>query len=656
MSDTVDPSPSLGKRLRSTSPSNGVIDNSLPAMPSAEVDDSSDEEIGPMPTADITNGNGRSSKKAKKRLTLPHEKVYLENMPSGDRYAKSFMHRDIVNHVVVTKTSFIVTTSLDGHLKLWKKQEHGIEFVKHYRASLKAIVGVSASDDGKLFATVSEGGEGRVFDVVNFDMINILKLPYAPKTCCWIHEPGAGQTLLAVSDAASSVIRIYDGRGDGKPLYELDKLHKAPVHLITYNAKFDCVVSADEQGFVEYWQPNEPWGLPPVPGLWEYKSSTDLYHFKKTRSIPTSLTFSPNGLQFVTLALPSRSVHIFDFLRGKLLRTYDESLTAIQEMQQAGTGVYKLDDMDFGRRLAVERELERDESGPNGALRTASAIWDESGNFVLYPTMLGIKVVNTVTNKVVRVLGKEETLRYLDLSMYQGAPAKKAHVTLAMAASSNPLLQESEARDPHLFTTAYKRQRFYIFGRPTEEGKVGDRDVFNERPTREDQTVQVLEEEAPKQLASSCTIHTSMGDIRMKLYPQYAPKAVENFQELSKRGYYNHLIFHRVIKKFMIQGGCPFGDGTGGESIWGGNFEDEFHPKARHDRPFTLSMANAGPGTNGSQFFITTVPAPWLDDKHTVFGRAVGGLEIISDIENVAVDPKTDKPWEDIRISSISIE
>lgn len=159
---------------------------------------------------------------------------------------------------------------------------------------------------------------------------------------------------------------------------------------------------------MEYWQPSEPWGLPQVGGIWQYKSATDLYHFKKvsihllglvrqswltrqTRSIPTCITFSPDSSHFVTLALPSRAVHIFNFLTGKLTRTYDESLTAITEMQQAGTAVYKLDDMDFGRRLAIERELDRDQSGPGGVLRTASAVWDESGNFVLYPTMLGIK-------------------------------------------------------------------------------------------------------------------------------------------------------------------------------------------------------------------------------------------------------------------------
>ncbi len=113
-------------------------------------------------------------------------------------------------------------------------------------------------------------------------------------------------------------------------------------------------------------------------------------------------------------------------------------------------------------------------------------------------------------------------------------------------------------------------------------------------------------------------IHTRKGDINLTMYATKAPKTVTNFLELAKAGYYDGLVFHRVIPDFMIQGGCPDGRGTGGP---GYNFADEFHPDLTHDGPGVLSMANAGPGTNGSQFFITHTETAWLDGKHTVFGK-----------------------------------
>ena len=115
-------------------------------------------------------------------------------------------------------------------------------------------------------------------------------------------------------------------------------------------------------------------------------------------------------------------------------------------------------------------------------------------------------------------------------------------------------------------------------------------------------------------------MNTSKGVIHLRLYPQYAPVTVANFVNLAKRGFYDGLTFHRVIDNFMIQGGCPLGTGTGGP---GYRFEDECTPELSHNEPGKLSMANAGPGTNGSQFFITHVETPWLDGKHTVFGSVV---------------------------------
>ena len=132
------------------------------------------------------------------------------------------------------------------------------------------------------------------------------------------------------------------------------------------------------------------------------------------------------------------------------------------------------------------------------------------------------------------------------------------------------------------------------------------------------------------------------------------PKTVENFTTHCRNGYYDDVIFHRIIKGFMIQTGDPLGDGTGGTSIWGSEFEDEINRDLRHDRAGVLSSANAGPNTNGSQFFITTVPTPWLDGKHSVFGRVSKGMDIVNKIENLKVD-KADRPLEDVKIVSASV-
>lgn len=139
-------------------------------------------------------------------------------------------------------------------------------------------------------------------------------------------------------------------------------------------------------------------------------------------------------------------------------------------------------------------------------------------------------------------------------------------------------------------------------------------------------------------------LETNVGKIELKLYPKVAPLAVENFVTHVKNGYYNGLIFHRVIKGFMIQGGDPTGTGTGGASIWKKDFKDEFSPNVVFDKPYLLAMANRGPVTNGSQFFITLAPTGWLNGKHTIFGEVIKGKEVAQKIENVSVSRGSNKP------------
>ena len=148
---------------------------------------------------------------------------------------------------------------------------------------------------------------------------------------------------------------------------------------------------------------------------------------------------------------------------------------------------------------------------------------------------------------------------------------------------------------------------------------------------------------------NTVVLETTQGVIEVKLMPDAAPKACENFKSLVEKGYYNGIMFHRVIKKFMIQGGDPTGTGRGGSSVWGKPFEDEFKNGVTFDRKGLLAMANAGPGTNGSQFFITCAPTQWLDKKHTIFGEVISGYDVVEKIENTPTGPG-DRPISEQKI------
>jgi peptidylprolyl isomerase len=159
------------------------------------------------------------------------------------------------------------------------------------------------------------------------------------------------------------------------------------------------------------------------------------------------------------------------------------------------------------------------------------------------------------------------------------------------------------------------------------------------------------QKEEPGMAGKSLTVvlETNQGNVEVKLFEDAAPKACENFKGLVEQGYYDGIIFHRVIKSFMVQGGDPTGTGRGGESLWGSPFADEFSPGVTFNKQGLLAMANAGPATNGSQFFITTAATPWLNNRHTIFGEVVAGYDVVQKIENTKVGPG-DRPVEEQKI------
>ena len=610
-----------------------------PPPPGAADDEDDDQEVGPaMPPK-------------KKKKTLAFEQVYLDSMPCAAMYEKSYMHRDDVTCVAVTPgTDFFITGSEDGHLKFWKKRYEGVEFVKHFRSHVGPVVGLSTSADGLYCATIGHDNSAKIYDVVNFDMTLMLRLPFTPMACEFVYKKGEAQQKLAVADSSGKIF-IYDTASASSEPVKILETHRSAVRVMKYNPTKQVVISADDKGVIEYWSPVD-YEFPQESVSFRFKLDTDLFSLAKAKTKALSLEISPDGSQFTTTG-PDRKVRVFRFESGKLRYVIDESLESANDAQRSGDSKYTLEDIDFGRRIAVDRELGRELT--DTTVGHPNAIFDESGNFILYATLLGIKVVNLVTNKCVRIIGKvENTERFARLAMFQGVPQKDKR-----SRGSGKDIKMAVEKDPTLVCSAFKKSRLYLFtGREPEDGDDatgGSRDVFNEKPAAHDSMVVAAgSNEVNASSARSCVLHTTVGDIHIKLFPDECPKTLENFSTHCRNKYYDNLIFHRVIKGFMLQTGDPLGDGTGGTSIWGGEFGDEITRDLRHDRPYTVSMANAGQNTNGSQFFITTVATPWLDGKHTVFGRVTKGADVVHAIEKTKTD-KNDKPAVDIKIQSVTL-
>ena len=274
-----------------------------------EEEDSDDGWIGP-PLSEAAP--------VKKKKILPYENVYLENLPNAESYERSYMHRDVVSWCLSSgPTGFVVTGSVDGHVKFWKKQLVGIEFVKHFRAHLASIKHMTINNPGTLLITISEDKKGKVFDVVNFDMINILSLDFVPECAVWIHQAGDAIQSVAIAANQDKIIRIYDSRGSSKPLKTIEKMHMKPITCMVYNAAFDVVISADQGGMIEYWSgPKGDYEMPKNVQF-DSKLDTDLYEFAKSKTYPLSMSVSKDGKHLATLGA-DRKIRVFRFLKGKL--------------------------------------------------------------------------------------------------------------------------------------------------------------------------------------------------------------------------------------------------------------------------------------------------------------------------------------------------
>jgi peptidylprolyl isomerase domain and WD repeat-containing protein 1 len=401
-------------------------------------------------------------------------------------------------------------------------------------------------------------------------------------------------------------------------------------------------------------------------------SETQLYELVQKKSFAVAIAITPTTGDHFSIYGADHRIRIFNYQTGKIVVTYDERLKVYDKIHDKVP--FKLDTIEYGKRSATEREInqspnvfftaaatskEAQQPRQGGSLPSSryyqrpTIEFDPSGRHLLVPTLVGIKVIDWRRNKLLRIIGQADAsqLRWISFCLCPGDAKINRQMYLARQAAARENKQSSSSTvaiqqgdvaasaeptvsDSLIIALAYNQRRLYVFSHvdpvldPKATTVLERRDVWNEAPTSEDQLLllgdhaggrrsgRAADGRSNSSLPTRAILHTTMGDIHLQLFSTQTPKTIENFAGHARSGYYDGVIFHRVIKGFMLQTGDPLGDGTGGESIWGGEFEDEFVPGLRHDRPFTVSMANAGPGTNGSQFFITCVPCPWLDNKH----------------------------------------
>lgn len=496
-------------------------------------------------------------------------------------------------------------------------------------------------------------------------------------------------------------ILLFSGTNLSAEPLRIITYHASPVTALSYNSKKQWVISSDVSGVLEVWNvpsssPDDSTSSDNGPLPFESKFDTDLYALMKKKTYAIDIAVSDKHF---AVYCSDRKIRLFSLTNGcKLVCIYDERLKVYDKMLAQNSSAMGIDAIEYGKRAALEREMEdsyllsgcvSSNAVTKQSISTVNATsegsnhqhfhltFDNTGNFLLLPTIVGIKVINIKTHRVTATAGKGDAsaFRFIDISLCPGDAKIDQQLQLArMGGSSAAIKHESmngttPPNDSLLIALAYDKRRFMVFthhdplqGDEPDEQTILARDILNEQPDASD----ILDAShlgrsgndpnSSLQLttATQAILRTTHGDIRIKLFPKETPRTIENFIGHAQSGYYDNVIFHRIIPSFMIQTGDPLGDGTGGESIWGGEFEDEIRRELKHDRPFTVSMANAGPGTNGSQFFITTVPTPWLDGKHTVFGRVVGGMEVVSAIESVKTD-ELDRPLSEVKILSVDV-
>lgn len=599
---------------------------------SSSEESSDDDIVGPSISDLLPKAVSKSSETKRPKIEQEHH-VEID-LPFDKDYTYSYVLNERITALAQTTGDefLLITGSQNGIVQFWRRKEKSdnsketlkrsgtnqetgvIEIVSEIRAHPGKEISLLLLDSvtSKLASIAKDDKLCNIYDINTLDMIQRIPLKFTPDTShfnlgCWFTRDM--NSYLVLSEKDTCTIHIINPEDEEEQITK--QIHKQPTLIILPNAQHDCIVSFDKRGMIEYWNPFTDEHPPRLK--FRYKTETDLMTFVKQRTPVDTAVLDPSGSRLAAYSSKSHSVKIFDFATGKLENN-----------------------------LILEKsEITDDRNCPT------TMVYDSSKKLIYLSYGNYISVLDTKLGSSVLKLGESCIPRDQPISRFEiSKEFSFKRFDIDMVVSKNEILESELEKESTLFAITSDGHNLMSFDRA--DPKLTTVDLQSKTWTR--QKTKTVQASYPV-----VVLHTSLGDIKVKLFNDAAPKAAENFITLCKRNFYDNITFHRVIKEFMIQSGDPLGDGTGGISAWNNHFEDEFSPSLNHSRPYMLSMANSGPNTNGSQFFITTTSTPWLDNKHTVFGEVVDGQDTVKAIEGAETD-RNDKPVNQIIILSTSIE
>jgi len=533
---------------------------------------------------------------------IEHNNIFLSRIPSSEMYFRSYLHRDEVQFVAASPIhQFLITMSFDGVIKFWHLFEDAIEAVKQIKTQDGAFHSFSVSHDEEFIATGSKNGKINVFRIPSFEMVTKIDfLRPDSVNVCFIDDPSDPICQLALSFSSKGDIIVIDPfekkNADQEPsILRTIKFHRVPLSCMSFSNSKKMCISVDQSGIIEFWDAkgNNP--------TFQYKSrfDTDLFDIAKFKLMVSSISMSKDGSLFA-LCCTDWKIRVFNINTGKIVLTIDDPID--------GSNTYGLDTEYFNSRVELELRY-------RSSYSFFSAVFDETGTVLMCPSSMGIRFISIPKGNLLRIIGSVEKQERFN--------------TIASLTSITPMI----------IVAAFEKQRFYLFTNKSPEDH--KRDIMNEKENLDKMMVSnKIRRQNLIQIPRIAILHTMMGSIKFEMFVDECPLTCENFYVHAKRGYFDNIRIHRIVRDFCIQTGDPTGKGIGGESIWGGNFEDEISENShKFDQPGMVGMANEGrKNTNGSQFFITTVATPNLNGKHTCWGKVIEGMENVKRIELVEID------------------